>query len=125
MVYVLYVCALLGVVYAATMVGLIIQCETQKVFAPARKYVYVVPLVTLILLFAYPIDCIRNGKADRVLPFLKLEGKALLVLGCLANYERIQNRKRAMNKEYVPRRVRFVSGEHSALRSSYSIFAAM
>lgn len=124
MVYVLYVCALLGIVYAATVIGLIIQCETRKVFAPARKYVYVVPLVTLILLFAYPIAYIRGGKADRVLPFLKLESKELLVLGCLANYERIQNRKRAMNKEYVPRRVRFVSGEHSVLRSSYSIFSA-
>ena len=123
--YVLYVCALLGVVYAATVVGLIIQCETSKLFAPARKYVYMVPLVVMVLVFAYPIDCVRGEKTERILPFLKLEGKALLVLGCLAKYERMQNQKRAMNKEYVPRRVRFVSGEHSALRSSYSIFTAM
>ena len=117
-----YLLVFVSVCYLGCVVGLAIQCENCSALADAKQACLYIPVIMPIIIIEFIVYCMKNGKGKYIFSFLLMEGKSLIVLGCISKAIARQKEKAAQNREYTPKPV--IANRKPILSTTKKVFVA-
>lgn len=83
--YIYYMVLLLPILFIGEVVGLMVHCENSKYLYPAKNYVWLVPILQIIILFDFLGDSIKDKDFKLLIGFFKYGQSSLIILGSICN----------------------------------------